>query len=35
LHPIPSLHGHRAGNPVNNPCDQAFIKAEIAALLGK
>jgi homoserine O-acetyltransferase len=33
LHPIPSLHGHRAGNPVNNPRDQAFLKAEIAALL--
>src|SRR3954452_7931084 len=28
LHPIPSLHGHRAGNPVNNPRDQAFLKAE-------
>ncbi|MEY9133942.1 homoserine O-acetyltransferase [Bradyrhizobium diazoefficiens] len=35
LHPIPSLHGHRAGNPVNNPPDQAFIKAEIAQLLSK
>ena len=35
LHPIPSLHGHRAGNPVNNPRDQAFIKAEISALLSK
>lgn len=35
LHPIPSLHGHRAGNPVNNPRDQAFIKAEIATLLSK
>ena len=35
LHPIPSLHGHRAGNPVNNPRDQAFIKAEIAELLSK
>jgi len=33
LHPIPSLHGHRAGNPVNNPRDQAFLKAEIAELL--
>ncbi|MGY0571070.1 alpha/beta fold hydrolase [Bradyrhizobium sp. RDM12] len=32
LHPIPSLHGHRAGNPVNNPRDQAFLKAEVAAL---
>lgn len=35
LHPIPSQHGHRAGNPVNNPRDRAFIKAEVAALLGK
>ncbi|MDH6257143.1 alpha/beta fold hydrolase [Bradyrhizobium sp. BR13661] len=35
LHPIPSLHGHRAGNPVNNPPDQAFLKAEVAALLSK
>ncbi|MET4198243.1 alpha/beta fold hydrolase [Bradyrhizobium sp. LA6.12] len=35
LHPIPSLHGHRAGNPVSNPRDQAFLKAEIAELLSK
>jgi homoserine O-acetyltransferase len=35
LHPIPSLHGHRAGNPVNNPLDKAFLKVEIAALLSK
>jgi homoserine O-acetyltransferase len=35
LHPIPSLHGHRAGNPVNYPPDQAFLKAEIAELLSK
>jgi len=33
LHPIPSIHGHRAGNPVNNPRDRAFIQAEISALL--
>ncbi len=33
LLPIPSIHGHRAGNPVNNPGDRAFIKAEISALL--
>jgi homoserine O-acetyltransferase len=33
LHPSPSIHGHRAGNPVNNPADRAFIKAEISALL--
>ncbi|TPQ37459.1 hypothetical protein C2U70_10855 [Bradyrhizobium guangdongense] len=35
LHPIPSDHGHRAGNPVNNAADHAFIKSEIAALLDK
>ncbi|WP_038933556.1 alpha/beta fold hydrolase [Bradyrhizobium japonicum] len=35
LHPIPSQHGHRAGNPVNNPRDQAFLKAEVAELLSK
>ena len=35
LHPIPSVHGHRAGNPVNNPRDHAFLKAEIAELLNK
>ena len=33
LHPIPSVHGHRAGNPANNAADLAFIKAEIAAFL--
>jgi homoserine O-acetyltransferase len=33
LHPIPSIHGHRAGNPINNPADRAFINAEISALL--
>ena len=33
LHPIPSIHGHRAGNPVNNPADRAFINAEISTLL--
>lgn len=33
LHPIPSIHGHRAGNPVSNPRDRAFIQAEISALL--
>ena len=33
LHPIPSIHGHRAGNPVNNLADRAFINAEISALL--
>ena len=33
LHPIPSIHGHRAGNPISNPRDRDFIKAEISALL--
>ncbi len=33
LRPIPSIHGHRAGNPVNNPADRAFINAEISAFL--
>ncbi|WP_342713004.1 alpha/beta fold hydrolase [Bradyrhizobium sp. B124] len=33
LHPIRSIHGHRAGNPVNNAEDRAFINAEISALL--
>jgi homoserine O-acetyltransferase len=33
LHPIPSIHGHRAGNPINNPADRDFINAEISALL--
>ncbi|QPF86227.1 alpha/beta fold hydrolase [Bradyrhizobium genosp. L] len=33
LHAIPSIHGHRAGNPVKNAADRAFINAEILALL--
>jgi len=33
LRPIPSIHGHRAGNPVANPADRDFINAEISALL--
>jgi len=33
LHAIPSIHGHRAGNPVNNANDRAFINAEVSALL--
>src|SRR4029078_9467958 len=33
LHPMPSIQGHRAGNPVNNPVDRAFIHAKISALL--
>jgi homoserine O-acetyltransferase/O-succinyltransferase len=33
LHPIPSIHGHRAGNPINNAADRDFINARISALL--
>jgi homoserine O-acetyltransferase len=33
--PIPSDYGHRAGNPVANPADRAFLKAEVAALLAR
>jgi homoserine O-acetyltransferase len=33
LHPIPSINGHRAGNPIAYPADRAFIHAEISALL--
>jgi len=33
LCPIPSLHGHRAGNPAKIPADAAFIKAQVATLL--
>jgi homoserine O-acetyltransferase len=31
--PIPSLHGHRAGNPAQIPADKAFLNARVAALL--
>lgn len=33
LCPIPSLHGHRAGNPMNIPADKAFLNAKIAEFL--
>jgi homoserine O-acetyltransferase len=33
LCPIPSLHGHRAGNPMKIPADKAFLNAKIAAFL--
>lgn len=33
LHPIPSDWGHRAGNPVNQPEDRAFIETRVKALL--
>jgi homoserine O-acetyltransferase/O-succinyltransferase len=32
-HPIPSIWGHRAGNPYQNPIDEAFIRANIQTLL--
>lgn len=32
---IPSIWGHRAGNPVANPADAAFLDAEIKALLAR
>ena len=31
--PIPSIWGHRAGNPAKNPEDQLFLKTNIAELL--
>ncbi|CCD87923.1 Putative homoserine O-acetyltransferase [Bradyrhizobium sp. ORS 285] len=33
LRPIPSVHGHRAGNPVRIPADRDFIKAQMSSLL--
>jgi homoserine O-acetyltransferase/O-succinyltransferase len=33
LRPIPSIWGHRAGNPVVNPADLEFIKKEVQAWL--
>ena len=33
--PIPSIWGHRAGNPYQNPEDEAFIKAAVRELLSK
>lgn len=34
LLPIPSVWGHRAGNPAGNPADAAFIRAAVRDLLG-
>ncbi len=34
LRPIPSIWGHRAGNPRDNPEDAAFLRAAVAGLLG-
>jgi homoserine O-acetyltransferase len=33
LKPIPSIWGHRAGNPVFNPADAAFVKEAVRGLL--
>ena len=33
LHPIPSIWGHGAGNPLTQPEDRAFIEARVKALL--
>ena len=33
LAPIPSIWGHRAGNPVQNPADAQFIRDQVRALL--
>jgi homoserine O-acetyltransferase len=35
LRPIPSIWGHRAGNPVANPADMQFIKTEVRAWLAR
>ncbi len=35
LRPIPSVWGHRAGNPVQNPADQAFLRHAVHAWLEK
>lgn len=33
MHPIPSSHGHRAGNPHSIPADREFLRAEIGTFL--
>ena len=33
LSPIPSIWGHRAGNPMTNPADAAFIRGEVGRWL--
>jgi len=33
MHPIPSIWGHRAGNPIINRADQEFLKREVHAWL--
>ena len=34
LRPIPSAWGHRAGNPAQNPADQAFLREAVRGWLG-
>ncbi len=34
LRPIPSIWGHREGNPAHNPADQALLRGEVRAWLG-
>ena len=34
LRPIPSIWGHRAGNPSTNPADAAFLRDTVRAFLG-
>lgn len=33
--PIPSIWGHRAGNPYQNPADEAFIRSAVGELLDR
>ena len=33
LRPIPSIHGHRAGNPIRIPADRAFINETVSRFL--
>jgi homoserine O-acetyltransferase len=35
LWPIPSIYGHRAGNPVHIPADRAFLREKIQQLLAQ
>jgi homoserine O-acetyltransferase len=35
LRPIPSIWGHRAGNPALNPEDAAFIDSAVKELLAR
>ena len=35
LRPIPSIWGHRAGNPAENPADAAFVKSAVREWLDR